>query len=192
MMQKGQKAKLDIALKTKELFATKGYSATSMEEICQATGRSKGSIYYHFKSKEELFLFVFRTITDEWIQKWNTEEKQYSTTKEKLFALAEHHIEDFENPFRKAVEEFAGSQLASEEILEEALHVSRQQYELYEQLVVEGMERGELKQREPRTAMYILFGLLNGLSMTYYDMSIEEMRDIYKEGIAVFLEGMGA
>jgi AcrR family transcriptional regulator len=191
-MQKGQKTKLDIVLKVKELFATKGYSATSMEEICQVTGRSKGSIYYHFKSKEELFLFVFRTITDEWIQKWNAEEKQYETTREKLYALAEHHIEDFKNPLRKAVEEFAGSQLASEGILEEALHVSRQPYELYERVVVEGMERGELKQRDPRTTMYILFALLNGLSMTYYDMSIEEMQRIYKDGISVFLEGMGA
>ena len=35
---------------------------TSMEEICEITERSKGSIYYHFKSKEELFLFVVKQI----------------------------------------------------------------------------------------------------------------------------------
>ncbi|GGE77718.1 TetR/AcrR family transcriptional regulator [Priestia taiwanensis] len=189
-MQKGQQTKLDIALKVKDLFATKGYSATSMEEICQTTGRSKGSIYYHFKSKEELFLFIFRTITEEWIQTWNEKEKYYRTTKEKLYALAEHHIDEFENPFMKAVEEFSGSQLATKDILEEALELSRQPYVVYERLIVEGMERGELKKKDARTIMYILYGLMTGLGITYYDMSIEEMKDVYKEGITVFLDGM--
>ena len=42
-----------------------------MEEICEITERSKGSIYYHFKSKEELFLFVVKQHTYNWIEKWN-------------------------------------------------------------------------------------------------------------------------
>ena len=39
-----------------------------MEEICEITERSKGSIYYHFKSKEELFLFVVKQHTYNWIE----------------------------------------------------------------------------------------------------------------------------
>ncbi|MNZ47894.1 Biofilm operon icaADBC HTH-type negative transcriptional regulator IcaR [compost metagenome] len=37
-----------------QLFATKGSSATSMQEIAELCGISKGSLYLHFKSKEEL------------------------------------------------------------------------------------------------------------------------------------------
>ncbi|WP_211747408.1 TetR/AcrR family transcriptional regulator [Paenibacillus sp. Marseille-Q4541] len=36
------------------LFSTKGTSATSMQEIAEVCGISKGSLYLHFKSKEEL------------------------------------------------------------------------------------------------------------------------------------------
>lgn len=36
------------------LFSTKGTSATSMQEIAEICGISKGSLYLHFKSKEEL------------------------------------------------------------------------------------------------------------------------------------------
>jgi TetR/AcrR family transcriptional regulator, transcriptional repressor for nem operon len=36
------------------LFNTQGYKATSLSDITQATGLTKGAIYRHFKSKEEL------------------------------------------------------------------------------------------------------------------------------------------
>jgi TetR/AcrR family transcriptional regulator, transcriptional repressor for nem operon len=37
-----------------EVIRTKGYSATRVEDICEAAGVTKGSFFYHFKSKEEL------------------------------------------------------------------------------------------------------------------------------------------
>lgn len=38
-----------------ELFARKGYSASSIREISQAAGITKPVIYYHFKNKEHLY-----------------------------------------------------------------------------------------------------------------------------------------
>ena len=40
------------------LFATKGYDATSIEEITSIVGVAKGTLYYHFSSKEEIFNFL--------------------------------------------------------------------------------------------------------------------------------------
>ena len=40
------------------LFAQKGYNATSMDDIVQESGLSKGAIYGHFDSKEALFLTI--------------------------------------------------------------------------------------------------------------------------------------
>ncbi|WP_198165797.1 TetR/AcrR family transcriptional regulator [Agromyces laixinhei] len=37
------------------LFLTRGFEATSMADIVHATGTSKGAVYHHFASKEELF-----------------------------------------------------------------------------------------------------------------------------------------
>jgi AcrR family transcriptional regulator len=44
-----RQAILDAAL---ELFARRGLRATSMEDICAASGASNGSVYHHFGSKE--------------------------------------------------------------------------------------------------------------------------------------------
>ncbi len=41
-----------------DLFATKGFEATSMRDIAAAAGLMSGSLYYHFASKEELYVAV--------------------------------------------------------------------------------------------------------------------------------------
>ena len=81
MRRSAEEIKKEIAYKAESLFSQKGYAATSMEEICEITERSKGSIYYHFKSKEELFLFVVKQHTYDWLEKWN-EKELYSTSTE--------------------------------------------------------------------------------------------------------------
>ncbi len=41
------------------MFATRGYAETSIRSIAADVGMLPGSIYYHFKSKEELLLAVY-------------------------------------------------------------------------------------------------------------------------------------
>ena len=39
-------------------IARAGYAATSVDEICELAGVSKGAFYHHFSSKEEIFLML--------------------------------------------------------------------------------------------------------------------------------------
>jgi AcrR family transcriptional regulator len=48
------------------LFSTKGYMSTSITDVMQRAGSSKGGLYNHFKSKEELFLEVLSTARKIW------------------------------------------------------------------------------------------------------------------------------
>lgn len=52
-----REALLDAAA---EMFAAKGYDGTSIRDIAGAVGMLPGSLYYHFKSKEELLIAVYR------------------------------------------------------------------------------------------------------------------------------------
>jgi AcrR family transcriptional regulator len=52
---------LDAALK---LFSHRGYGATSVQEIAEAAGLSKGNLYHHFPDKET----VFRALLDRYFQ----------------------------------------------------------------------------------------------------------------------------
>jgi TetR/AcrR family transcriptional regulator, transcriptional repressor for nem operon len=56
---------LDAAL---HVIRTKGYAATTVDDICHAAGVTKGSFFHHFKSKDELALATvthWGTMTDE-------------------------------------------------------------------------------------------------------------------------------
>ncbi len=50
-------AVLDAA---RRLFVTKGFEATSIDEIARASESSNGAVYHHFRDKQEIFAEVFR------------------------------------------------------------------------------------------------------------------------------------
>ena len=52
------KTKRKIFETSMKLFAEKGYDATSIEDITATVGVAKGTLYYHFNSKEEIFDFL--------------------------------------------------------------------------------------------------------------------------------------
>lgn len=52
------KTKRKIFETSMKLFAEKGYDGTSVEEITSIVGVAKGTLYYHFSSKEEIFNFL--------------------------------------------------------------------------------------------------------------------------------------
>ncbi|QGG46975.1 TetR/AcrR family transcriptional regulator [Heliorestis convoluta] len=43
-----------------EVFAEKGFDRATMDEIAEQSGVAKGTLYYHFKSKEELISFLIK------------------------------------------------------------------------------------------------------------------------------------
>ena len=45
-----------------EAFAEKGYAATRVEEVAKRAGVSKGLMYLYFKTKEELFKAVVKSV----------------------------------------------------------------------------------------------------------------------------------
>lgn len=57
-MRKGDETKREILRAAEQLFCQKGYEATSMQEIVRAAGISKGGIYHHFASKEEMMTLL--------------------------------------------------------------------------------------------------------------------------------------
>ncbi|MEN8676621.1 MAG: TetR/AcrR family transcriptional regulator [Alteriqipengyuania sp.] len=56
-------------LKAGELMADKGYDGASMRDIAAAVGMLPGSVYYHFPSKEALFVELHHNIVTEMTQR---------------------------------------------------------------------------------------------------------------------------
>jgi TetR/AcrR family transcriptional repressor of nem operon len=50
----------------RQLFARKGFYGTSVADLAQATGMTKGALYHHFESKDALFFAVLEAARDTW------------------------------------------------------------------------------------------------------------------------------
>lgn len=58
-MSKAEKTKQLIIEKTAAIFNRKGYAGTSLSDLTEATGLTKGSIYGNFSGKDEVALAAF-------------------------------------------------------------------------------------------------------------------------------------
>lgn len=54
--EKREATRQDILAAAGILFMRKGYEATSVDDIAEAANVAKGTLYYHFKSKDEVLL----------------------------------------------------------------------------------------------------------------------------------------
>lgn len=90
MSSKSADKKTLILRSAMQLFSTKGSSATSMQEIAEMCGMSKGSLYLHFKSKDELeqslFNYCFQMLQEHLVQ---VEQEQHLEPKERLIRQIE-------------------------------------------------------------------------------------------------------
>src|SRR2546427_11992467 len=57
----GREALLEAAL---EVFAERGYRDSSVDEIAERAGYSKGAVYWHFSSKDDLFFALLEERID--------------------------------------------------------------------------------------------------------------------------------
>jgi AcrR family transcriptional regulator len=63
MQQRSEETKGRILQAAQQLFASGGYDATGVAEICKTAGVSKGAFYHHFPTKQT----VFMCLLDNWL-----------------------------------------------------------------------------------------------------------------------------
>ncbi|MBN2984604.1 TetR/AcrR family transcriptional regulator [Cohnella algarum] len=186
-----EQTKKKIADASRALFIHKGYNASSIEDIVKATGCSAGNIYYHFKSKEGLFLHLIEESDREWEEKWLTKEPLFSNATDKLYGMAEHLAhEQLNHPMTKAVDEFFNNSVKDPEVEERIKQLIKGYVEFNEQLLQQGIDNGEFKPMNVTGMAVMLDSLLYGLSQHTRSMEREEALEAYRLAIDVFLHGV--
>ncbi|KFF13208.1 TetR/AcrR family transcriptional regulator [Flavobacterium hydatis] len=83
-MSKAARTKQFIIEKTAPIFNMKGYSGTSINDITDATGLTKGSIYGNFENKDEVAIAAFKYNIKKLQDTFAKAIEKESTYKEKL------------------------------------------------------------------------------------------------------------
>ncbi|MEU3347032.1 helix-turn-helix domain-containing protein [Streptomyces sp. NPDC006700] len=89
----------DVAL---ELFAVQGYEKTSLREIAERLDVTKAALYYHFKTKEEILVSLFESLTRpmEDLIEWGRQQPHTLETKQEIVRRYDRALADAAPLFR--------------------------------------------------------------------------------------------
>lgn len=149
-------------------MATKGFSATSVQDIATALGIQKATLYHHIDSKMQLLLWIIRDYMALGREIVASAEERGSTPRERLEVLIREHVAAMAaHPHEARV---VAQDLGSLEGDYWAKAVEeRDHYDRYvEALIAAGQESGEIRESlDPHLTALALLSMMNGTHLWY-------------------------
>jgi AcrR family transcriptional regulator len=176
----------------KDVFAQRGFEGASLEEIAEAAGYTRGAIYKHFGSKEELFLAVNKRWNESFLESF-VESIDPSTPIEELdlASLAKRwHEMQYSNPHDFALGiEFNLFVLRHPETQE---RVAKQRLELAQMIAdfidEQSVRLGEILHMDSLTLARLSLACSDGLQLaSYLDQGQE---DLYEPFLALLVSAI--
>jgi len=160
-----------------KLFVEKGIEGTTTREIAEAAKAGEGTMFRHYKSKEDLAWHLFDENLTRFVKELEDDIQRYSTTHQKLRAMVEKCYALFETD----------RILTSYLLLSEHTAARRMPTDyktpisILLALVKQGQTQGELRPMDPHLAAALVFGAI--LRVTIFkiygsiDRDLREMVD---------------
>lgn len=163
---RAQDSRDEILRAATRLFATRGFHETSMSEVARAAGVSKALIFWHFKSKEELFVAVLGKLFEPYVIDF-AEEAGVLDEKAQLLKLIESYllfVRENANSIRFFVAQIIHDENSKDSLSNQVLA----SFEGYRTLVTDLIGRAQAKGMcvcsfPPTAAAGFLIAALNGL-----------------------------
>jgi len=181
-------------------FTRKGYNNTTMDDIVAESGLSKGSLYWYFKSKDDLFAAAFLSSITNFGQEAIAGLDQFATASGKLRALAQAMVgfcQTAEGLFSLLVEFYASSP-RREEAGQLWADVFVQYNEIVAEIIEEGVRNGEFKPVDSKSLVWAMMATYDSLAvyaMVVPGMDVDRISQVFVEtllsGLAVGGQGNG-
>ena len=144
MENKSKNRIMDAAL---QVFVSKGYSDTRMDDIVEMSGLSKGAIYHHYKSKKDLFIsliehwenFSFPNIFDKDLDKISSADALRAIVNDIVITFKKNkHVFLAELEFWSLANHDEDVRLKTKSLYVKLLN-------LFKNIIIKGIDRGEFK-----------------------------------------------
>ena len=181
---------LDIAAR---LFHERGYQGTSMDEIADAVGLTKGSLYHHFSSKTDILAAIYEEAADFVVE--HTTRHDDGTPPDEIIRSLVHDILVLITEHRYHVTVYYQEMRWVREWLprREAARIEgkvRRYLEYVETVVERGIADGTFARVDSRVAAYALIGMASW-AYQWYDpagrVGLEEVADTFA---GIYLDGL--
>jgi AcrR family transcriptional regulator len=166
-----------------ECFSEKGYFMTTVDDIVEASGASKGAIYLYFKSKEEIFVSLTDYLTNLGITSFAEKFAEISSPLEKLRHFIRHNLPltERQKRFYSVHYEFwlySAKQPELKKFMEER---AEKLIQFLAEIIQEGKEKGEFREEiDNRVMSILLWTTLDGIRLTFITVGDQKL---YEESI---------
>lgn len=160
-MKKSEKTRRLIIEKALPIFNVKGYQATSISDITKTTGITKGAIYGHFESKDEVASAAFDYGVNIVLTQLSERIKSVDTAPEKLFSLVSYYREYIKKPPINGGCPVLNSSIEADDNLPflkaKVVHVIAVIKESLAKIVSRGMIEGQIKKETDANQFAVFF-----------------------------------
>ena len=183
----GVSVKKELIEQSVNLFVEKGFSATSIQDIVDTIGVTKGSFYYHFKSKEALLMHIHLSYIDDLLSRQKMILENEKTCHRKLVKVVEFLIEDIEaqgalgRVYYREIRHLSPENGA-------IIRAKKDQFrDNIEKIVADGVKSGEFrKSLQPRMITFAILGMTNWSYQWFNpqgELSVKDLANIYTDFI---------
>ena len=192
-MEKCTDKKLAILKAAEKLFAQNGFYGTEVEQIAKTAGMAKGTVYNYFTNKEEILISIIESGIDELEQIMETGIEKSLGVVDKIKSGIRLYVNHLEKnlPLFKI--------MAAEHIQFKIEWENRYYCKLFsrinrlQEVLAEGVEKGEIKPVDPYIAATALTGMIDFLVFRELfdgkkystEHKVKQLTDIILEGIAL-------
>lgn len=158
-----------------EAFQRQGFGSTTIDDIADEVGATKGLIYYHFRSKFDLFLAVYEEAMRRVRAKVEPYARGEGTGSERLVEMSVAHVRNlmtdlaYHNVVHEGVRAQSSAALkARQRDALRSLNKLRRDYEqMFREVVCEGIADGSLRTADAALATRTLLSSLNAVDVWY-------------------------
>ena len=184
------KTKRKIFEASMKLFAEKGYDATSIEEITATVGVAKGTLYYHFSSKEEIFNFLVEEgikLLQNSIDIKTSKLPNYIDKLKAIILIQIKIVVKYEDIITILLTQFLGKKARNQKCQKLVYEYINKIVEI----VKEGIKKGQIKQGNSQAIASEIYGLIcSSLVYKLRNNGQIEIMKLYKEFENTIIQGL--
>lgn len=168
-----QDSRDEILKAAMQLFANRGFHETSMSDVAREARVSKALIFWHFKTKEELFVAVLNRLLEPYFIDF-AEEASVMDERAQIQKLVESYlsfVRDNASSVRFFLAQMLHDQKLSESLNDQVLKLYSGYRAMLVELIASAQQKGICTRRTaPESAAAFLLSALNGLLIEYLFM----------------------
>jgi TetR/AcrR family transcriptional regulator, cholesterol catabolism regulator len=151
------------------LFQQRGYDATSMNDVAAALKLSKGGLYHHFQSKDEILYEIMNHAMEITQERVLDPVRGMANPEERLRALIRLHIEVVLSPRDREITVMLHENHPLPPALRKRINTRKKEYvHFVESLIAEVQRARQAKGAvSPRAAAFALLGMINWIYQWY-------------------------